>query len=553
MKNLTIFYSGNAALDLALDTIKIKKQAFIFTNTKSSAERTAEDIANKLDKISKTPALPPPQTSQKKLEELADKIEHVLSRPTRQCQRLAKCVRKGIAFHHAGLTNEQKSLIEDAFRRGLIKIICCTPTLAAGVDFPAFRVILKDLRRFSIRGMQWIPVLEYLQMAGRAGRPTFDSFGEAITIAKTKEEKNKIEERYLKGEAEEIYSKLAVEPVLRVYLLSLIATEFTNTRKDILDFFSKTFWAYQFKDMGKLEWIIEKILGLLEEWEFIKVVGEKPTSHGASHKCSAFNVAPPTTKEFVSAEELSKNVGDDHKIEATLLGKRIAELYIDPLTAHHIISCLRRKMKEMSAFALLQMISNTLEMRPLLRVRLKEYDEIQAEATEHELLGNEPSMWDPDYEDWLSSVKTALFFNDWVNEADEEALLERYNTRPGETRVKLGIANWLLYASSELSRILAFKTILKDILKLRLRLKYGVKEELLALLKLEGIGRVRARKLFNNGIKTIGDVKRVDILKLIQLIGRKTALDIKKQVGQEIKEVPKGKRKGQLGLGKYQK
>ena len=126
---------------------------------------------------------------------MADKVEHVLSKATRQCSRLAKCVKKGIAFHHAGLTNEQKNLIEDGFREGKIKIICCTPTLAAGVDLPAYRVIVKDLKRFGFRGMVWIPVLEYLQMAGRAGRPKYDKKGEAIVIAKTEVGKEKIKER----------------------------------------------------------------------------------------------------------------------------------------------------------------------------------------------------------------------------------------------------------------------------------------------------------------------------------------------------------------------
>ena len=65
---------------------------------------------------------------------------------------------------------KQRELIEDNFREGVIKIICATPTLAYGLSLPAFRSILKDLRRYGPRGMAYIPVLEYLQMSGRAGR-----------------------------------------------------------------------------------------------------------------------------------------------------------------------------------------------------------------------------------------------------------------------------------------------------------------------------------------------------------------------------------------------
>ena len=82
----------------------------------------------------------------------------------------------------------------------------------------------------------------------------------------------------MKGEPEEIFSKLAVEPVLRTYILSLIATGFVKTEEDIIKFFSKTFWAHQYKNMEKLEAIIEKILGLLESWEFVSTHRAKQAS-----------------------------------------------------------------------------------------------------------------------------------------------------------------------------------------------------------------------------------------------------------------------------------
>ena len=90
-------------------------------------------------------------------------------------------------------------------------------------------------------------------------------------------------------------------------------------------------------------------------------------------------------------------------------------------------------------------------------------------------------------------------------------------------------------------------------LKLRIRIKDGVKEELLPLLKLKNIGRIRARKMFAHGIKDLGDVKKADLATLSQLLGKKIAEDVKKQVGEEIHEIPKGTRKGQLSLEKFWK
>ena len=504
--------SDTAVINIALDTIRNGKQALIFVNTKRSAEKTAEEISKKL------------KTTEN---DLANNVLKALSRPTVQCRRLANCVEKGIAFHHAGLVQKQRELIEDNFREGKIKMIVATPTLSMGVDIPAFRSIIRDLKRYSHRGLEYIPVLEYHQMAGRAGRPKYDKYGEAICIATTEANKEEIVEKFINGKPEEIYSKLAVEPVLRTYLLSLIAANFVRNKKQIIDFFSKTFWAYQFKDMERLEEIIDKMLDLLEEWEFIQRKEEG----------------------FTSAGEIGSGV-----IQATILGKRVAELYIDPLTAYYLIECSRRATnKELNAFSFLQAISNTLEMRPLLRVKNKEYQMIEEALVKYSgnLLEEEPSMYDLGYKDFINSIKTALFMEDWINEKSEEELLEKYDIRPGEIRVKLDNGDWLLYSMHELCRILKFQILLKEVMKARLRLKNGVKEELLGLLRLKNIGRVRARRLFNNKIKTIEDVKKADLGKIKAILGEKVALDIKEQVGEKIVVVKENKRKGQISLSDY--
>ncbi|MFH1182586.1 MAG: helicase-related protein, partial [Candidatus Woesearchaeota archaeon] len=340
--------SSIESVNLSLDTIKLGKQALVFVNTRPSAEKTAEEISKKI------------RESSAQLEELSQKILKALSRPTKQCERLAFCIRKGIAFHHSGLVAKQRELVEDNFRSGMIKIICCTPSLAMGVDLPAYRAIIRDLRRYDAHGLDWIPVLEYLQFAGRAGRPKFDTEGQAISIAGSEAEKKEIHERYILGEPEEIQSKLAVEPALRTYVLSLVATGFVRTKKELLQFFEKTFWAFQFGDMQRLAAIIEKILGMLDEWEFIK--SSEPKS------------------DFVSANEIDA----DARLLATAMGKRVSELYIDPLTAFEVITGLRRATHYgISPFTMLHLLCSALEMRPLLRAKVKEQDEIEGKTIEH--------------------------------------------------------------------------------------------------------------------------------------------------------------------------
>ena len=274
------FESG--AINLALDTLKIKRYTIVFVNTKIGREDSRRNI-KKIKSTNET------------LNLIAEDALNALPKPTKQCEKLSFCMRKGIAFHHA-IDTQTKEIIEENFRNSTIKIICCTPTLAYGVDLPAFRAIIKDLRRYTVHGLSWIPVLDYMQMSGRAGRPNYDSEGQSIVIAMTEGEKEKIEEKYLNGTPEDIYSKLAVEPVLRTYVLSLIAANFITTKKQLFGFFDKTFYAHQFKDLRKLHSTISKVIDMLEEWEFIMRSGD----------------------EFTSANEI-----DDEKLKATLIGKEL--------------------------------------------------------------------------------------------------------------------------------------------------------------------------------------------------------------------------------------
>jgi helicase len=501
----------SGSVSICLETVKMGKQALVFCSSKRAAEKQAEDVAKLFKKT---------LISTEHQGTLAKVYSSVLSPPTKQCLRGAYCLSSGVAFHHAGLTSEQRELIEEGFKSGVIRIICSTPTLAAGLNMPAFRTILKDMKRYDSRwGMQYISVLEYLQMAGRAGRPGQEAFGEAIMIASTEAEKQKLKERFIDGEVENIQSKLAVEPVLRFHVLSLIASNFVRSVDELMNFFEKTFYAKQFGDASKMSATIMRVLKLLEEYSFINI-----SSAG----------------DFVSANDVF-----GEKVSATPLGKRVAELYLDPYTAHELLELFavfseKRKLipQDKIAFSLLQSFSLAIEMRPLLRVKVKEEEEIQSVIIETEdyLLPKIPDEFDLIYDEWLSSVKTALFLNAWISETDEEILLERFDVRPGETRAKLDIFEWLVSSSIELCRFVGLQEIIGDLVKLQIRMKYGVKEELLPLLKLKGIGRVRARQLFKAGYCTLGDLKKASIANLKEVIGATLAASVIKQVGGSDKE-----------------
>ncbi len=558
MKSKTISVehrNSDPTINLVLDTIVMKKQCIVFVNTKRSAESIAEKIAEFIlkDKKHDYKSL----IDEKKLSEISGDIFHALASPTRQCMRLAEAAKYGAVFHHSGLVAEQRSIIENNFRDGIIKVIVATPTLSMGIDLPAFRVIIRDLKRYGVWGMQYIPVLEYEQQAGRAGRPSYDSYGEAICITDDDSEKIEIKERYINGVPEEITSKLAVEPIMRTYILSLIASEFIRTTKELREFFSKTFYARHYGDMGKLNLIIDRMLDQLEAWEFIEYESEGDVEKKSDAKKT---IGKGLRIDFVSAIKLS--FANDRKIRATMLGRRVSELYLDPYTANHIIISLKVGIKKkdeelFNSFSIVHLATTCRELRPLLRVKSKELNDFGEELLKKQdfMLTEVPELFDEDYDEFLNSLKTSMLFSEWLDEHDEEYLMERFDVRPGELRGKLELIDWLMYSMEELSKLLKMHTLVKDVSKTRFRLKYGVKEELIPLLQLRNIGRVRARKMFNAGIKDIGSVKRVDITTLTQLLGKNIALDVKKQVGQELSEekvkVPENKRKGQKNLGDY--
>lgn len=472
--NIMLKNDDEAEIILTKDVLNRNKQALFFVSTRKSAEATAERIGMKIHKHIV-------EEDKMKLKKISEEALKVLSHPTKQCRRLALCLSRGTAFHHAGLVAGQRRIIEDNFRNGLIKILTATPTLSYGVNLPAWRVYIRDVKRYGGYGADYIPVLEVAQMCGRAGRPKYDSEGEAILVAKNDYEKDELKERYINGEPEPIFSKLSVEPVLRMHVLALIASNAAKSKYELQEFFAKTFFAYQYKDMAEVMERVEKILLELQSYNFVKIEKED------------FML-----KDFVPAFAIDK----DYKISATRLGKRVSELYIDPQSAHHIISNLKPK----TDFEYLNVINECLELQPPLRVKRSELDDLEKEIERFNI--TTPDVWDVDYEEFAMIFKTSLMFNDWMNEATEDYLLNKYGITPGELYNKTTNAEWLFYSARELALIQGKRDIANKMNKLRFRIKHGIKEELLRLIKLRGIGRVRARILWKNGIKSAADIRK---------------------------------------------
>jgi len=507
---------SNPVINLALHAIQQGGQVLIFTSTRRNAVSLAKKASSKVDDLLS-------KAVKRSLKHISESIISSSER-TRISDLLANLVEQGVAFHHAGLSPAHRRIIEDAFRDGRIKALTATPTLAFGVNLPARMVIISEYRRYEPGyGYYPISVLEYKQMVGRAGRPKYDEVGESVLIAKTEEERDYLFESFVLAKPERIWSKLGVERILRSHVLATIASGFAHSEQGIYDFFGRTLYAYQY-DLRAIKGLIAKILRFLYREEMIRV--------------------------------------EESEIRATPFGRRVSQLYIDPLSAIIIREGLLTRAPRISEISFLHMIAHTPDMFPKVRCSSREIDRISIFLEKHrdELMFEEPDEWVDSiaYEEFLGEVKTAWVLKSWIDEKTEDEIIEMFGVEPGDLYQLISTSDWLLYASQELAKLLGQKDLVPKIAELRERVAKGVKAELIPLARLEGIGRARARVMFNAGLRTIEDLRKASIetLSNLPLIGPKIAKRIKEQVGgffksKEWERISKRKESEQHALTEY--
>ena len=205
---------------------------------------------------------------------------------------LLKTVKNGVAFHHAGLLPKERKLVEDFYRKRVIKVICCTTTLSAGINTPARVVILKDFRKFITSGYNiknfsgfhengdgysyFKPFLgnEVFQILGRAGRPGLDSEGYGYILVKNMEERMWVEDNYFQNTLEgdifipkynDLTSGLNKLNTLKEQVLLRIYEEKNITIEKLKQFFEKTYFWFGIKDKMKKQNIpIDQLLMINE-------------------------------------------------------------------------------------------------------------------------------------------------------------------------------------------------------------------------------------------------------------------------------------------------
>ncbi len=466
-------------IDLGVQSVQQGGQSLVFAETrarsKSLAVKASDVISQMLEK-KETAALV--KISKKLLSE---------NEPTELVKTLASLVKKGVAFHHAGLNQRCRETIEEQFRMGMIKLLSSTPTLAAGVNLPARRVVISNINRYNAKvgANRPISILEYKQLCGRAGRPQYDDYGESIIVGNGNTDD--LIEYYVNGEPEPIVSKITDDKSLRTHILSVIVTHPGIKKEEILEFFLQT--------LGGLQ-------------------SRKPT----------IKFAIDISLRFLSSKYLIIKKGE--RYAATEFGKKTSMLYIDPLTATYFRDSVEDVSKERKhTFGYLHLITNCEEFFPKFSLRQRDYESASLMIENHSSELLEPiSEYD--------CSRSVLALQSWITESTELSLSDSLGIESGDMHRMTENADWLVYCLREISKYVERADLLEELDDLRKRVVYGIREDLLDLVKVKGIGRVRSRILYKNGVKNLDDLRKIPVSKLgeIDKIGSTIADNIKAEL-----------------------
>jgi helicase len=477
--------SNSGIISLAIDSITNDGgQSLVFAETRkrtvSLAKKTSEIVSKFLDKSSKLSA------HKIGVEILKQGDDTELNRT------LSSTVTKGVGFHHAGLGIKSRQIVESAFRNGIIKILFATPTLAAGVNLPARRVVIASIFRYDYEYGGNIPlsILQYKQLCGRAGRPAYDKYGEAIIIADSRTNPEDLYNHFVLGEPEPIVSQLMNESALRVHVLGVVASRPKILKSELLYFFDETFLSKDYRN-GSISFEIDSLLQYLSDEGLI-----------------------------IMRNEL---------LMTTKFGKRISLLYIDPKTGIHFKKNLDyyNSNKIFDGTNFLHWICDSYDFYPKLTLRQNEIEYFEKMFEKHKLSSSSYGLSNYDY-----TLKNLIILLEWIDESSEANLNEKIGVEPGDLYRMVETAYWLSYCLYEIAKLIGRKDLLAEINKLRLRIRHGVKSELIPLIQLEGIGRIRARSLYKAGITNVTQIDKISESKLgsVPKIGVKLARKLKNQI-----------------------
>lgn len=561
------------------DGLTQEAQVLMFVGTRRSAQSEAKNLAKRVRKRLE-------KEDPERLVALKALAERLTGRSqSNLAEQLAACLASGVGFHHAGLTNGQRKDVEQAFKDGLLVALTATPTLAAGVNLPARRVLVRDLKRWDDGMSRPLPVMEVRQMLGRAGRPKYDTKGEAWVYCKGTdgwEVADAVSDRYFFGPIEDISSKLASEPALRMHVLASIATGGLVHKGSIEHFFSSTFLGAsmplsQLRERlnAMLDWLVEErfvrrcgpdehytprwVDGAVDDneawddtvpnwatsahqtqgvsWQPEGLNRTSPSKHNSAHGEPSFGFSRATALQSTGGwVQPHAEDGPDMRYEATAMGERVTQLYLDPLSASILRRGLRRAVRRrvrndapVTDFGFLHLAVATPDFVSLWAksadFEVNSPTWLKANSTEDELLV------EPGYaEAMLSDIKSAWMVEEWTEETTLRQLEKELDVLPGDVHHRIDLMGWLLAGAQQVlltddvfaeEHLPVVGQLVQDISTLQQRVRHGCKVDLLQLVNIRHVGRQRARELAAMGMREPKDVLRMPAKTRSELLSKR--------------------------------
>ena len=320
---------------------------------------------------------------------------------------------------------------------------------------------------------------------------------------------------YIRREPEPLTSKLANRRVLRIILLALIASGLARRPDGIDRLIMNTLYAHQSQSKAVIGFIVKESLRDLEKWDMV--------------------------------------TRSNDLYGPTRLGLLTSLLYLDPLSSRFIAENLRRKPLK-NSFGILHLVSMTDDAQ-VVRVQRRDIEELYRVIDErYSDLIVTPEKYIDEEARYLQAVKTALLLEDWINEVAMDEIESKYNVGPGDVSSIVETSVWLVYSVSRISKLFPETQELSSYTRtLEERLKYGVKEEVLELTRIKGVGRVRARLLYQHGYKSVAELRKASIEDLVRIptIGYIVAREILGQLGVNVEGMSEKEKKEREGILSY--
>ncbi|XP_012271353.1 DNA polymerase theta [Orussus abietinus] len=476
-------------IQLCIETIADGHSVLIFCPTKNWCEKLAHQMAASFFKLGRDNT-PIGQILRLQLNYTAitETLEQLKRSPVGLDGVLKNTVSFGVAFHHAGLTMDERDIIEGAFRAGSLRVLAATSTLSSGVNLPARRVIVRSVM---FHGKP-LDILSYKQMIGRAGRMGKDTEGESILICKSNE--RQAAEHLLSASLDPIESCLEGSGPLIRALLEAVASEVAFTPAD-LDLYTKCTLVSLTED-DDVEGPTKEAIQFLVDNEFFLLQGnengdQRWVATPLGKACLAASIAPRDA--LFLFEELQK---------ARKCFVLDTELHIVYLVTPFNTGSQIGQIDWMIFFELWKKLSES-ERRVGHLVGIEErflMSAIRGTVKPGKPLNIHRRFF------------TALALHDLVREVPLSKVCERYGCCRGVLQSLQQSAATFAGMVTHFCKQLGWDCVELLVGQFQTRLQFGVCRELLDLLRLPSMNGLRARSLYKEGITTVAELAVADVL-----------------------------------------